>query len=370
MSLHLFTTRCLAVLIGAVTVSAKAQPELTVAQGLSIEVFAEVPNPRQMAMGKNGTLFVGTRRLGTVFALPKPGPTGKRTPIAIAKDLNMPAGVAIDSNGHLYIAATHEIKVIKNVENAMSNGHVSMTLLTDQLPNHNHHGWKHIKFSPEGQLVIPVGMPCNVCLPEHRFQGTLQSLNLSTGVWTTLATGVRNSIGFDWRASSGRLWFSDNGRDWLGDDLPHDEINHIKTNGQHFGFPFFHGDQLPETDADIAAKVPKGTQFISPAVLIPAHSAPLGLHFYQGNQLPKRYKGALFAALHGSWNRSSPSGYLVNAYWFDANDQLIKQETVVEGFLSSAGKTMGRPVDFLEMSDGSLLISDDYGGRIWRLYAK
>lgn len=347
-----------------------AAPKLIVANDLKIEVFAEVPNARQMVMSKEQTLFVGTRRLTKVFAVPKATTKDKRTPITIVSGLNMPAGVALDQQGHLYIAATHEIKRLKFADKAVKASRFVTETVTDQLPDHDHHGWKHIEFSPQGKLVVPVGMPCNVCLPNHEFQGKIMALDLSTGSWSELADGVRNSLGVDWRPNTGRLWFSDNGRDWLGDDLPYDEINLITKPDQHFGFPYYHGNQLAETDTNIVASRPKKTVFTEPAVRITAHSAPLGIHFYRGKHLPKRFHGALFVALHGSWNRSTPSGYLVMAYWFDDNGVLQKQEPLVEGFLSRDSKTLGRPTDIIELEDGSVLISDDHGGRIWQLTSK
>lgn len=340
--------------------------ELSVPPGFHIEPFASVPNPRQMALTKSGRIIVGSRRNGNVHAVI---PIQGMSPLVaeIADNLNMPAGVAIHPSGDLYIAATHEILRIQNIDQAIKTGKFPLERVTDKLPNHNHHGWKHIKFDLKGDLIIPVGAPCNVCLSATDKIGTLQRFNLKNKTLTTLAKGIRNSIGFDWHPVTGQLWFSDNGRDWMGDDLPPDEINVISKPKQHFGFPFIHGSKTKEPDQTIQKARPAKQTFTPPQIEIQAHSAPLGIHFYKGNQFPSKYKHALFVALHGSWNRSEPVGYKVMAYWFDKNNTKIKEEIVVKGFLTHQGDKLGRPVDFLELEDGSLLISDDKGDKIWRL---
>jgi len=344
---------------------------LIVPNGFKIEIFASVPNARQMALTKSGHLVVGTRRNGVVYGLKKDAKKNTYRRIELLNNRNMPAGVAINKKGDLYIAATHEILSIKNIDQAFHSHHFPIVTVTDRLPKYDHHGWKHIGFSPDGQLVIPFGVPCNICLSDNPIIGSLQSYDLTTKTLTPLATGVRNSVGFDWHPASKELWFSDNGRDWMGDDQPSDEINRVANVGDHFGFPFIHGKDTWEPDSSIQSAKPKGLKVTAPAVEIQAHSAPLGIHFYTGQQFPARYKHALFVALHGSWNRSTPVGYKIMAYWFDDAFKLSKQEVLVDGFLiksgPKAGEKFGRPVDFLQMPDGSLLISDDKGGKIWRL---
>lgn len=348
---------------------------LTVPAGFKIEAFASVPNPRQMALTQAGHIVVGTRRHGSVFGLKQTSKGHYASPITIVDNLNMPAGVAIHSDGNLYIAATHQILSISNIDQAFAQNHFKPTVITDRLPNYNHHGWKHIGFAPNGQLVIPFGVPCNLCLSDNPIIGSIQALNLKTLRFTALATGVRNSVGVDFHPKTGQLWFSDNGRDWMGDDLPADEINHVTEYGQHFGFPFLHGRDTQEPDTKIQAAKPKNLTMKGPSVEIQAHSAPLGIHFYTGKQFPAEYRHGLFVALHGSWNRSVPVGYKIMVYWFDEHAKVSRSQTLVDGFLlkqgNQAGQAFGRPVDFLQMPDGSLLISDDLGNKLWRLsYAK
>ena len=367
-----FTVTLLAVVFSAYGFVSDAHSHpLIVPDGFQIETFASVPNARQMALTKSGHIVVGTRRNGVVYGLKKDTQKNTYKRIELLKNRNMPAGVAINENGDLYIAATHEILSVKNIDQAFHKNRFPTISITDSLPNYDHHGWKHIGFSPDGKLVIPFGVPCNICISDNPIIGSLQSFDLTTKTMTPLAIGVRNSVGFDWHPASKELWFSDNGRDWMGDDEPADEINRVANVGDHFGFPFIHGKDTWEPDSLIQSAKPKGLKMMPPSVEIQAHSAPLGIHFYTGQQFPARYKHTLFVALHGSWNRSSPVGYKIMAYWFDDEYRLSKQEVLVDGFLIKSGpktgEKFGRPVDFLQMPDGSLLISDDKGGKLWRL---
>lgn len=341
------------------------EPE--VAKGFTLSQYAAVPNARQMAISENGTLFVGSRNDGEVHAV-LPNGNVKR----IAKDLTMPSGLALNDKGDLYISAVNKIYRVKGAQKQVSAkpDNVSLELLIDSLPSESHHGWKFISFDPKTKrLVVPVGAPCNVCLVYPQTQqpfGTLLSLNINALEqgkleYDVLAKGVRNSVGFDWHPHTGELWFTDNGRDWFGDDFPPCEINRIQKVGQHFGFPFKHG-QMDETDEDILQAKPKGFQYTPPVISIQAHSAPLGMMFYQGSI--ERLQGAMLVAEHGSWNRTKPVGYRLSAYWLDG-EKILKHEVLVNWLIR--GKKLGRPVDIELAQDGSLFISDDAGDAIWRL---
>lgn len=357
---------------------------IEVMPGLTLSEFAEVPNARQMAQTRTGHIVVGSRKLGKVHGISQQGEV-----FVLADELFMPSAVAIDSQDRLYIAAVNSIYRVDSLDQAFKQKKplTKLNALTTDLPDASHHGWKAITLSPdESTLVVPVGAPCNICLvyPESGQQpfGTILAVNknkLDKGqlAYDFMATGVRNSVGMDYHPKTGDLWFSDNGRDWMGDDMPPCEINRIPqsalTKGNHYGYPFIHGDPQEggalEPKDDIRARMPD-KQFINPLVEIQAHSAPLGIHWYRGSaeKAMDVLKGALLVAEHGSWNRSSPVGYRVSAYWFDKNHQVTEHKVLVD-FLTDNDDKLGRPVDFLELANGDVLISDDAGNKIWRLSA-
>ena len=176
------------------------------------------------------------------------------------------------------------------------------------IPSDTHHGWKFIAFGPDGKLYVPVGAPCNVCEPPGPLHATITRMDAAGGAPEVIARGVRNSVGFDFHPETGELWFTDNGRDWLGDDAPPDELNRLGRPGEHFGFPYCHGDDLrdPEFNRGRAC-----SQFTPPVRSLGPHVAALGMRFYTGRMFPETYRGGIFIAEHGSWNRSRPIGYRV-----------------------------------------------------------
>jgi glucose/arabinose dehydrogenase len=353
---------CLTTSLAALAV----EPELSqirLPPGFKIETFAQVPNARQMALGKD-TLFVGSMRAGKVHAIPlRNGRAGK--PRVIAEGLNLPVGVAF-RDGDLYISAVNRILRIRNAEHQTS-AKSEIETVFDTLPGETHHGWKFIAFGPDGKLYIPVGAPCNICAPNPDRYAMIGRLDLSSDKLEVVARGVRNTVGFDWHPQTRQLWFTDNGRDMLGDDLPPDELNHLDQPGRHFGYPFCHGAGVadPEfgTQRDCARHTP-------PAQELGAHVAPLGMRFYTGKQFPARYRNAIFVAEHGSWNRSRKIGYRVMAAILDG-DRVVAYEPFASGWLRNTGTPQetvsGRPADVLIMPDGSLLVSDDHAGAIYRI---
>ena len=337
--------------------------------GFQTEVLTDaVPTARQMALGSfkdgKGVLYVGSMGEGKVFAVEMD--QGRATAVlTIASGLQMPVGVAW-RDGQLFVSAVSKILRFDGIDGRLRNPPAPITV-TSGFPTETHHGWKFIAFGPDGLLYVPVGAPCDICVPNARY-ANIQRMKPDGSGLETVATGVRNSVGFDWNPRDRSLWFTDNGRDMLGDDVPSDELNHVERPGQHFGYPYCHqGDTL---DPEFGSKRPC-TEFTAPVVKLGAHVAALGMRFYTGQQFPVAYRNNIFIAEHGSWNRSSKVGYRVVRVMLDAQGKVLGQETFVDGWLSKdgAGKEVisGRPVDVLVMPDGALLISDDKAGVIYRV---
>lgn len=313
-----------------------------------------------MALGPDGVLFVGTRGEGNVYAvMDRKGRDRGEEVITIARGLSMPNGVAY-RDGALYVAEISRILRYDKIGSRLTNPGEPVVMY-DRFPTEAHHGWKFIRFGPDGYLYVPVGAPCNVCEVEDPF-GTIMRLRPDGTGLAVYARGVRNSVGFDWDPDTGELWFTDNGRDLLGDDLPPDELNHAPVRGLHFGFPFWHGREIP--DPEFGGKM-RRQDFVGPAMELGPHVASLGMRFYTGTMFPDRYRKQIFIAEHGSWNRGTPIGYRVTVVRL-VNGQPAGYEVFAEGWLSR-GKAWGRPVDVLVMPDGALLVSDDKAGAIYRI---
>ncbi len=329
--------------------------------GFEIALYATgVENARQMALGDEGTVFVGSRSAGKVHAVVDADGDGVADAVYLVDDgLEMPSGLEF-REGSLYVGALNRILRYDRIEERLANPPKPI-VVTDALPDKTHHGWKYLRFGPDGWLYIPVGAPCNVC-DEPGF-AEIRRLSLADGRMETWATGVRNSVGLAFQPASGDLWFTENGRDLLGDDLPGDELNHAPRAGMDFGYPWCHqGDSLdPEfgRGKDCADYTP-------PALVLGAHVAPLGLTFYTGEQFPDGYRGQLFIAQHGSWNRSQKVGYNLLLVHFDAQGRVGGSEVFARGWLQGQ-ENWGRPSDVLQMPDGSLLVADDQAGAIYRI---
>jgi glucose/arabinose dehydrogenase len=354
-------SRCLYFLLWlypAAAFAAGVKPaDISLPPGFAIEIFAHVDNARQMALGKH-TLFVGSRSAGKVIAIPldnnRPG-----KPVVIAEGLNMPVGVAF-RDGDLYVSAVNRILRLRDIESRLS-APPAPEVVTDRYPGETHHGWKFIAFGPDGKLYVPVGAPCNICEPDPARYANITRLDIKTGKIETVARGVRNTVGFDWHPLSGELWFTDNGRDWLGDDAPPDELNRLSQTGQHFGYPYCHGGNIP--DPEFSSR--PCHEFVPPAFNLGAHVAALGMRFYTGSMFPREYRNAIFIAEHGSWNRSRKTGYRVMVARLEGN-RVVDYQEFASGWLQLQ-RTLGRPADVLVMPDGSLLISDDDAGLIYRV---
>ena len=330
--------------------------------GFSIGLYADnVPGARSLAMSPDGVLFVGTRGEGVVYGVT--GRKGARKAdrvIVLARGLNMPNGVAWQ-DGDLYVAEVSRILkfagIGKNLENP-----VPPRVIYDRLPKDTHHGWKFIRFGPDGLLYVPVGAPCNICDPGDPYATILRMRPDGTGM-EIFARGIRNTVGFDWQPGPDVLWFTDNGRDWLGDDRPPDELNRAPKPGMHFGYPYRHGQGI--IDPEFGDKLPPGLQVTPPAKDLGAHVAALGMRFYQGKMFPEQYRGRIFIAEHGSWNRSSKVGYRLITVTV-RGDRAISRDVFAFGWLQGES-AWGRPVDLLVAPDGALLVSDDRAGVIYRI---
>lgn len=357
------TTRILALLCIAIgglrTASAQQLPveRLKLPPGFEIALYAQVPGARSLALGKDGVVFVGTMNAGKVYAL-VPNAGGAEV-VTLATGLNVPNGVAY-RNGALYVAEISRILRYDGIDTRLHDPPAPV-VVSNRFPSNGHHGWKYIAFGPDGKLYVPVGAPCNVCEPDERF-ALLSRMNPDGSDYEVYARGIRNTVGFDWHPVTHELWFNDHGRDLLGDDLPSCELNHAPRAGLHFGFPYCHQGDTP--DPQFGAKH-ACTEFTPPALKQGGHVAPDGLKFYTGRMFPPQYANRLFIAQHGSWNRSRKNGYRVMMVTLEGS-KVVKYEPFVEGWLADE-RHWGRPVDLLVMPDGSLLISDDFAGVVYRV---
>ena len=344
--------------------------KLKLPEGFTIDVWAaEVPNARSMAISETGIVFVGNRQENNVYALVDENGDGKAdSKYVLANDLRMPNGVAI-KDGDLYVAEVSRILRFKDIENNLTNP--SYEVVYDGYPDEAHHGWKFIAFGPDGLLYVPVGAPCNICISEDPIFASITRLDVSKpgAKPEVYAHGIRNSVGMTWHPETKDLWFTDNGRDMLGDDTPDCELNKATSLGQHFGYPYWHAGTIK--DPEVGSEGKEAAFYTGPEAKLGAHTAPLGLRFYTGDQFPATYKNQLFIAKHGSWNRSKKSGYEVVLARMDSMGKVSSQEVMVSGWLDQATQeAWGRPVDVQQLADGSLLISDDVANCIYRLSYK
>ncbi len=347
---------------------------LNIPDGFDLQVYGRVDNARQMAMSENGTLYVSNRRGGNVYRVKDTNGDFKIDELdTLLSGLDQPNGVAI-KDGDLYVADISKLWVIRDVDNAVE---INPELIYDDYPTETHHGWKFIAFGPDGKLYVPVGAPCNICEPEDEIYATITRMDPDGTNREIYARGVRNTVGFTWHPETGELWFTDNNRDWLGDDGPPCELNRVSEMGQHFGYPYCHGGNIVDpgvNDDDEEFEVtPTCEGFTAPAQNLGPHVAPLGVKFYTGDMFPEQFKNLIFIAEHGSWNRSPEAGHTGHLISMvrEENGEGVEYETFIDGFLiKESNEAWGRPVDLLVLEDGSMLISDDKSGTIYRLTYK
>jgi len=331
--------------------------------GFTIALYAEgVRGARSLALSPAGTVFVGSREEGRVYALPDRNRDRRADAVrVIAEGLDEPNGVDV-KGGALYVAEVSRVLRYDRIEDQLAGPRVAPpAVFHSGLPDERHHGWRYARFGPDGWLWIGIGAPCNACVRPDPF-ASLARIAPDGRRLEVYARGVRNTVGFDWQPGTGEPWFTDNGRDWMGDDRPPDELNRAPRAGMHFGFPHCEGGDLVDPDE---ARGRRCDEFEPPAAKLAPHVAALGLRFYRGTMFPGAYRGAVFIAEHGSWNRSKPIGYRVTVVDF-ASGKASNYRPFAEGWLEG-GEAWGRPVDILEMPDGALLVSDDQAGAVYRV---
>ena len=333
--------------------------------GFHIDLYATgIENARSMALSPGGVLFVGTRREGKLYAVVDANGDNRADRIWVLADgLNMPNGVAF-RDGSLYVAEVNRVLRYDNIERRLESP-PEPVVVNSQFPSESHHGWKYIAFGPDGRLYVPVGAPCNVCEKDDRRFSTIMRMRPDGRDLEIFAQGVRNTVGFDWHPETGELWFTNNGRDWMGDDLPPDTLHRAERSGLHFGFPYCHGGDIPDPEFGTKRSC---EEFSPPSLKLGAHVAALGMKFYSGEMFPPHYRGSIFIAEHGSWNRSIPIGYRITRVLMKGS-RPIRYEVFAEGWLQK-DRAWGRPVDVLVKPDGSLLVSDDRAGVIYRISYK
>ena len=332
--------------------------------GFKAEVYAEVPKARSMCVSPNGTVFVGTKEK-TVYAVTDENHDGKADKVyVIATGLNAPNGVAF-KDGSLYIGTISTIYRMDSIESRLNNPPAPVVVY-DKYPTLKHHGNKFIAFGPDGKLYAPIGAPCNICDSPKPF-ASITRINPDGTGFEIYASGIRDCVGFDWNPVTKQLWFTDNGRDEMGDDIPADELNNATKAGMHFGYPYCHEGDILDPEF---GKGKSCLDYIPPTKKLGAHVAALGMRFYTGSMFPQDYKNAIFIAEHGSWNRSGLVGYRVVVAKMDGNGVPTDPIPFADGWLQNATNVNGRPVDVQVLNDGSLLISDDYKGAIYRISYK
>jgi glucose/arabinose dehydrogenase len=332
--------------------------------GFKVELWASgMPGIRAMARSESGKVYAGTRGIGRVYEITDSG--NARTSRVLVDKLTQPA--VTYHNGMLYVMAIDKVLRYDGIDRNPGVQPVDLTARF-ALPPEQHHNWKYIRFGPDGKLYVPFGAPCNICMPGEPY-AQIRRYDADGGNMEVIARGVRNTQGFDWHPVTRELWFTDHGRDWMGDDTPEDELNRLSRAGQNFGFPYCHANGV--ADKDIRKDRPCDGVTLPVATMGP-HAAAMGIHFYTGSMFPAEYRNAAFVARKGSWNRTKKFGYDVVVVRADANGSNARVQPFMTGFMDPATDAFsGRPVYFLQMPDGSLLVSDEQLGAIYRVsYAR
>jgi glucose/arabinose dehydrogenase len=336
-------------------------PKLTAPPGFKVEVFQSgILDARGLRRGDKGTIFVSSLFVaGKIYAIT--GEKGKRQVKTIAEKLELPNGIEF-KGGSLYVATPKQITRYDKIEDNLDHPPAPVVVF-DKLPGDIPHGWKFIKFGPDGKLYVPVGANCNICEPDPEKYTIIFRINADGSGKEIVARGMRNTVGFDFHPKTKELWFTDNQRDWLAEDMPLDELNRVAHPGKdHFGFPYCHSGIMTDPQFGWGKSC---ADYVKPAALLGPHAAPLGMRFYTGKSFPAKYQGAIFIARHGPWNRTQKYADVSVAY-LDAQSRVTKVEPFLTGFVKD-NQYVGRPVDVLVMPDGALLVSDDHAGAVYRV---
>jgi len=334
--------------------------KLKLPKGFNLEVYgAGLANARSLRVDDRGNIYISTRLLDRVYAVSDKN--GKREVKTIATGLNSPNGIALH-NGTLYIAEINKISKIDNVADRLDNT-PKPTVIYDDLPSDAPHGWKFLTVGPDNKLYFNIGAPCNICMPSDR-HAQIRRINLDGSGAEVVARGIRQIVGFDWHPTMKVLYFTENQRDWLSEDQPQDKLNHLLHLGQdNFGFPYCAGGDIPDP---LLGWGHNCDEFTKPIAQLGPHTAPLGMRFYTGKMFPKEYRNAIFIARHGSWNRSKKIGGDVVVARLNPDGTVKSIEPFITGFIQD-NNYVGRPVDIEWLKDGSMLLSDDYNGAVYRI---
>jgi len=333
--------------------------KLKVPAGFNLEVYAAgMANARSLALGDKGTVFVGSRTVDKVYAIINKD--GKREVKIVASGLYRPNGVAF-KDGTLYIAELSKVSKIEKIEDNLDNP-PKPVVIYDNLPKDEAHGWKFIAIGPDNKLYVPVGQPGNNVLHDAD-HGQIRRINLDGTGAEVIALGVRNTVGFDWNPETKQLYFTDNGRDWLSEDVPNDELNRVTKVGEDFGAPYCYQGNIPDPEFGWGHSC---SEFTPPVGLMGPHAAALGMRFYTGKMFPASFKNQIIIARHGSWNKTNKFGGDVVVAHLNKDGTVKNLEPLITGFLQD-NKYVGRPVDVMQLKDGSILVSDDWNGAVYRV---
>ncbi len=324
--------------------------------GFKVETWASgILDARGLRQGPAGNVLVSSLFVANkVYAVPE---QGERKPRVIIDQMPLATGIEYH-DGSLYLATNTKILRWDNVDGRLDNLG-EPRVIYDKLPGGTDHSWKYLRIR-DNKLYYAVGAPCNICDPGE--WAKIYRMNLDGSGLETIASGVRNTVGFDFEPKTGHLWFTDNGRDWFSEELPNDELNVVTQPGQqHFGYPYCHQGNIPDPEFGWGKSC---NDYVKPAAFLGPHAGSLGMKFYTGTMFPPKYRGAMFIARHGPWNRTVKYAD-VSVAWPDGKGG-ARVEPFMTGFVEN-NNYLGRPVDFLVLKDGSLLVSDDHAGAIYRI---
>lgn len=326
-------------------------------EGFTVEVFASgVKDARSLRVGDDGTVYISNWQGNKVWAKPKDG-----EPKVIYEGLDWPNGIALH-DGTLYIAEHHRIVKAENIGEHLDNPPELVEIYSD-LGEPRPHGWRFLAVGPDEKLYVSNSAPCNICMLEEGF-GEIRRINLDGTGAEPIVEGMRNTVGFDFNPKTKELYFTDNNRDWLSEDLPNGELNRVTDPGkQHFGFPYCHQGDLADPEFGWGYDC---ADFTPPIAKLGPHVAPLGMRFYDGEMFPEKYRNAIFIARHGPWNRTKKNAGDVFVVYLDEEGGFKSMEPFMTGFVQD-NEYVGRPVDVTVMQDGSLLVSDDWNGAVYRV---